>query len=162
MARNAEHKLHELLDGFDTAMLITRAGENGVHARPMGVAEVTESGHVFFATSEPSAKVTEIKNDSDVTLIFQGRLKFVTLEGTATVVKDPGLIERLWSEAWRVWFPNGKDDPALRIIRVEPLQAEYWDSSGAKGVSYAFEAAKAYLKGETPDVSDKQHGKIHL
>ncbi len=31
-----------------------------------------------------------------------------------------------------------------------------------QGISYVFEAAKAYLSGKTPDVSDKQQGKIAL
>ena len=72
------------------------------------------------------------------------------------------MIDRIWSEAWKVWFPKGKTDPSLRIIKVLAEEAEYWDSTGAQGISYAFEAAKAYIKGETPDVSEKQHGKISL
>lgn len=160
MAHTPEHRLHDLLDGFDTAMLFT--GRTQRHASPMEIAELTETGEIFFVTSDTSAKVDEIKSDADVTLAFQSGRTFVSLNGTAEILHDADLIEDLWSEAWRVWFPEGKDDPTLCIIKVVPSTAEYWDTSGGKVISYAFEAAKAYIKGRTPEVSNDQHGKINL
>lgn len=162
MTHSAEHHLHELLGGFDTAMLITHAANGSINARPMGVAEISKSGELYFVTSAPSSKVKEIQNDSDVTLIFQSKKTFVSLNGTAVVAKDPALVERLWSEAWKLWFPKGKTDPSIRMLKISPVDAEYWDNSGMQGISYAFEAAKAYVSGKTPVVSDKQHGKIAL
>ena len=162
MANSAEHRLHDLIEGFDTAMLVTNIAKGNLHARPMGVAEITELGEIYFVTAARSAKVKEIQQNSALTLIFQSRLKFVSLHGNGAVVEDRALIDRLWSEAWKVWFPKGKTDPSLRIIKVLPKEAEYWDSTGTQGISYAFEAAKAYIRGETPDVSEKQHGKISL
>lgn len=162
MAHSSKHQLHELLEGFDTAMLITHVANGSINARPMGVAEISKSGELYFVTSAPSAKVKKIQNDSDVTLIFQKSRTFVSLNGTAVIVKDPALVERLWSEAWKVWFPEGKTDRSIRSLKISPVNAEYWDNSGMQGISYVFEAAKAYLSGKTPDVSDKQHGKIAL
>ena len=162
MTHSSEHRLHELLEGFDTAMLVTHGANGSINARPMGAAEMSKSGELYFVTSAPSAKVREIQNDSDVTLIFQSNKTFVSLNGTAVVVKDAALVERLWSEAWKLWFPEGKTDPSIRLLRISPVDAEYWDNSGMQGISYAFEAAKAYIKGMTPDVPDKQHGKILL
>jgi general stress protein 26 len=157
-----ERHLRDLLEGYDTAMLVTRTANGGVHARPMGVADINDAGDLYFATAAHSAKVREIEADSEVTLIFQGRLTFVSLSGTARVVKDQAMIDKLWSEAWRVWFPDGKTDSTLRLIKVDPAEAEYWDSSGLAGISYAFEAAKAFVKGETPRTTTEQHGKLAL
>ena len=77
-------------------------------------------------------------------------------------VRRRALIERLWSEAWRVWFPGGKDDPSLCLIRVEAREAEYWDNAGTQGIKYVLEAVKAYAKGETPAVDNKQNAKVGL
>ena len=162
MTTSPQRQLKDLLKGFDTAMLITGGANGSVHARPMSVAEINEAGELYFATAAGSAKVSEIKKDAEVTLIFQGRLTFVSLSGTAEVVKDQALIDKLWSEAWRVWFPKGKTDPTLRLLKVVPEEAEYWDSSGLEGISYAFEAAKAYIKGERPVTAQEQHGKVVL
>ncbi len=162
MTTSQQRQLKDLLKGFDTAMLVTRGANGRVHARPMGVAEINDAGDLYFVTAAGSAKVNEIEKDSDVTLIFQGRLTFVSLSGTAEVVTDQALIDKLWTEAWRVWFPKGKSDPALRLLQVVPDEAEYWDSSGLEGISYAFEAAKAYIKGERPVTTQEQHGKVAL
>ena len=162
MTKSSERHLNDLLKGFDTAMLVTRGTGGSIHARPMGVADINDAGDLYFATSAGSPKVREIENDADVTLIFQGKLTFVSLRGTAVVVKDQALIGKLWSEAWRVWFPKGKTDPTLLLLKVEPVEAEYWDSSGLAGVTYAFEAAKAYIKGEKPVTTQEQHGRIAM
>jgi hypothetical protein len=35
----------------------------------------------------------------------------------------PGLVD----SGARRWFPEGRDDPRLMILKVEIVQAEYWD-----------------------------------
>ena len=120
--KNSEKHLKEILNGFDTVMMITRSNGVGVHARPMRIAEIGEDGGLYFATSVQSPKVQEIQNDASVSLMFQSPEKFVALHGKARVERDAGLIERLWSEDWRVWFPKGKNDPSLVILKVEPRE----------------------------------------
>jgi len=81
---------------------------------------------------------------------MQDDARYISISGTAELSDDPGLIEKLWREPWRVWFPAGKNDPELRILRVRPVLAEYWDQSGARGIKYLIEMVKAYAKGTTP------------
>jgi general stress protein 26 len=160
MTQSEKHHLKDLLKEFDTAMMITRTGKGSLHARPMRVADINAQGDLYFATAAQSAKVAEIEEHADATLIFQGGKTFVSLRGKARVTKDRTLIDKLWSEAWRVWFPEGKDDPSLRLLKVDPRDAEYWGSSGLKGMSYVFDAAKACIKGEKPNIPAEQHGKL--
>ncbi len=72
------------------------------------------------------------------------------------------MIDRLWSEPWRVWFPDGKDDPNLVLLKVEPTGGEYWDNSGLEGMKYVFEGLKAVLKGERPETDATQHAKVAM
>jgi general stress protein 26 len=84
--------------------------------------------------------------------------RYVSLSGSARAVRDRALVEGLWSESWKVWFPQGKDDPSLRILIVGPTEASYWDASGLRGLKYFFEAAKAYVNGtRPPSDNDEQH-----
>jgi general stress protein 26 len=159
MDENKHKHLEELLEGFDTAMLITRHGDQQ-HARPMAVAAVDGPTVVWFATTDDSPKAEEIRLDSFAVVTAQSDHKFVALTGRAELVNDRKKIDEFWSEAWRVWFPRGKDDPTLCLIRVTVDDAEYWDYSGTKGVTYAFEAAKAYVKGVTPSPAQGQHARI--
>ena len=159
-AGNAEKKhLHELLESFDTAMLITRH-HDGMHARPMAVAGVEGADCVWFVTSIDSPKAEEICADTRVSATFQASRKFVALSGNATLVRDRETIHALWKDLWKVWFPDGKDDPSIALIRVSVDDAELWDNAGAKGIRYVFEAVKGVLAGERPAPVDGQHARI--
>ena len=158
MAQDTKKHLAELLQSFDTAMLITRHGDDE-HARPMAVARVDGTRTVWFVTSIDSPKADEIRSNARVAVTFQGKTRYAALSGRAQLVRDRATIDELWKDTWKVWFPNGKDDPALALVRVDVEDAEFWDNAGAKGVRYAFEAAKALVTGTTPSTSVGQHGR---
>ena len=65
-------------------------------------------------------------------------------------------------EAWKLWFPEGKDDPSICLIHFSPEDGEYWNNAGAQGLKYAFEAVKAYVKGTTPESDHAHHAKVDL
>ena len=133
------------------------------HVRPMAVAEIDDSGVIYFATRLETPKVAEVEQNPEVLITFQDGHKFASIQGRASITQDKPLIERLWSEAWRAWFPDGKDDPSLCLIKVDPSSGEYWDNAGLSGLKYVFESVKAIAKGTTPAADDvDQHGKVAL
>ncbi len=155
--------LKQMLKEFTTAMLVTRRDDGGLRSRPMAIAEARVDGVIYFSTAIDSPKIEELASDSRVNVALQSGSRFVSITGRARVVRDRALIERLWSEAWRVWFPGGKDDPTLCLIAVEPEEAEYWDQSGAKGIKSMFQMAKAYVSGAQPEDFDReQHSKFRV
>jgi general stress protein 26 len=154
-----EH-LRELISDFGTAMLVTRTPDGGLRSRPLAIADDEETGALSFATAIDSPKMRELEADPHVNVAMQGKQKFVSVTGVARVERDRALIERLWSEAWKPWFPGGKDDPSLCILTVEPTEAAYWDASGGEGVRYLFEMAKAFVTGtraKDAGRDDQQH-----
>ena len=155
-----EH-LFDIIEDFDTAMMITRDGEN-FHARPMAVARFEKGTDAYFATSLDSPKVAEIEARPQILLTFQGDTTYASVEGRASVVRDRALIEKLWSPAWKAWFPQGKDDPNQCILKVDPTAAEYWDNSGMRGLRYIFEGAKAILQGRRAGETPDQHAQVKL
>jgi general stress protein 26 len=152
--------LKELLESFDTAMLVTRHGE-GNHARPMAIAEVEGASTLWFVTTSDSPKVDEIRSDDRVSVTLQSARKFVALSGTSALIHDRERILALWKEDWRIWFPKGKEDPSIALIRVNVEDAEFWDNAGGKGIRYVFEAVKGIIKGERPDIVAGAHGRVH-
>lgn len=155
-------RLKKLVSDFDTAMLVTHLKDGQLRSRPLAIAEKGEDGSLYFAISVDSAKVQEIAGDSHVNLSMQDKRRFVSVTGRARVVDDRAMVERLWSESWKVWFPKGKDDPSLRILIVDPSEAAYWDASGIEGLKYLFESAKAYLTGTRPDSDNDQAHTAHV
>ena len=159
---NTRENLHELLKDFHTAMMIVRSSDAHHHGRPMAIAKLEENADIFFMTSFSSSKTQDIQANPTVTLTFQNSSQFVSLSGRATVERDRAMIESLWKEPMKVWFPMGKVDPDICIIHFTPEDGEYWNNAGVQGLKYAFEAVKAYVKGETVKTDEMQHAKVDL
>ena len=85
------------------------------------------------------------------------------MTGVAELTANRAKARELWDDTYKTWFPQGVEDPDLLLIRVKPLEAEYWDTQGTKGLKYVFEAAKAYVKGKRPQIEEgEQHGHVVL
>jgi len=160
MSEDQTQHLHELLRSFDTAMLITRHGDEQ-HGRPMAIATFEGPSTLWFVTQADSPKALEIERDPRVSVTFQSEKRFIALSGIASLVRDRAKIDALWSPTWRAWFPDGKDDPNIALVRVRIEDAEFWDNAGMNGVRYVFEAVRAVLSGEkAADSVDGQHGRV--
>jgi general stress protein 26 len=161
-ATNTHEHLYDLLKDFDTAMLVTQSADGHMHSRPMAIAELRADSDAYFVTSINSPKVAEIQANPGVTLTFQSSNQYASLSGEATIVRDRALIDRLYKEDWKIWFPKGRTDPSIALLKFNAQHGEYWDNAGAEGLKYVFEAAKAYVKGERPKEDEKQHAKVTL
>lgn len=164
MAVVPEVKLRELLEEFGVAMLVTRTPDGELRGRPMAVAEVEPDGDLWFASDRHSGKVDELAGDAHVVVTFQSGRKFVSLSGTAATVEDRAKAARLWKAEWSVWFPGGKDDPNMVLLKVRATAGEYWDNTGTSGLKYLIAAGKALVTGTRPAVGDdpKVHAKVEL
>jgi len=157
-------KFYELLNRFDTGILVTHIGPNGLHGRPMAVAQVEPNCDVWFLTGLDTPKIEEIRFNDDVLITFQNkRDEFVTLSGRAELVRDSGQVAEIWREPFKVWFPKGQADPNIALLHVHARQGEYWDNAGINRISYLFESVKAYASGEKPNIREgSQHGKVNI
>jgi general stress protein 26 len=167
MARDPEDNRQHLIDlvrDFDTAMLVTRGSDGTLRGRPLTMAKELDDGRVFFAIRVESLHVRELESDPQVAVLFQDQHRHVSLSGTARLRRDRSLVEELWSETWRLWFPHGPEDPNLAIVEVRPTSGEYWDRTGLAGMRYLFAAMKAYATGgKPPDGEDeRQNAKVPL
>ncbi|MFN7160756.1 MAG: pyridoxamine 5'-phosphate oxidase family protein [Candidatus Gracilibacteria bacterium] len=126
--------LAEKIKGINTVMYATIAKEQYIHARPMAVQQMEFDGDFWFMTSEESTKIHEIEKDSHVNLTFvdHGKSTYVSVSGKAMIIKDQQKIDELWNDFYKAWFPKGKEDPSIRLIKVQVDSAEYWDVPGGK------------------------------
>jgi general stress protein 26 len=160
---NTTETMIETLKKFDTLMVITDARNGAFHGRPMAVADVTESGELWFVTSRDSEKVREVHAVGRSVITGQQSGAYVSLSGNIETVDDRELVRKLWKDAWKVWFPDGKEDPQIVLLRFNPESGEYWSTSGVAGIRYLFEAARALLSGERPHSTDpEQHAKVRM
>ncbi len=145
----AVRKLGELIKGIHIAMLTTLMPDGTLRSRPMGTQQAPFDGQLWFFTDADSGKVYEIAGEHHVNLSYAdpGNNRYVSISGLASVVDDRAKARELWSPVHKAWFPNGVDDPTLRLLRVDVNQAEYWDGPSGK-VTQLIGMAKAALTGE--------------
>jgi general stress protein 26 len=132
-------KLVDLMKQFDNAMLVTHDGSR-LDARPMVIAKVDDDGGLWFVTDRQSSKVMEITASTDAGITMQGSNAFVYLSADASVIDDRIMLNKLWKDTWRVWFPDGVNDPSIVLLHLIPRSGECWDNSGLNGWKYLSKA----------------------
>lgn len=152
----AKQKLWSMMKGIGFAMLTTEDGGR-LRARPMVAAQDSFDGTLWFFTRASSHKVEEVGSEHHVGITYADpdAQNYVSLSGTATLVRDKPTIQAHWTEAMRTWFPKGTDDPDVALLKVDVTSAEYWDVPNSTMV-YAYGYLKARLTGESPHPGDNQ------
>jgi len=140
--------LAEKIKDIKTAMLVTAEPDGTLRSRPMQSLQI-EGNTIWFLTGYKSSKSYEIKNESHVNLSYasESNKLYVSVSGLASVVRDSHKIDELWSEPFKAWFPEGKTDPDVALLRVDVTQAEYWDTPTSP-VVHLIGYAKAVVTGE--------------
>lgn len=141
-----------LMEKITFCMLSTRTGED-IRARPMAAHVEPIENTIYFLTDAASHKDDEIERWPNVCLAFadsKGQ-KYVSVTGEATVSNDRDRIRDLWSTPAKAWWDDA-DDPSIRVLKVSPKYAEYWDSPGTV-VSYVKMLAAA-VSHTRPDMGD--------
>lgn len=130
-------------------MLTTMQGEKHV-SRPMALQQFETDGTLWFFTSSETEKTDEMLENPQVNASYASPNKsdYVSVSGTATILKDRAKIEELWNPFVNAWF-EGPDDPKLVLVRVDLESAEYWSSEGGK-LAQLFQMASIALTGKDP------------
>jgi len=138
IAEEAVSKLQDLVKGSSTCMFATNLTEAPFHVCPMRVQEADYEGRLWFFSNTTSTHNRQIIADPRVQLIFTNTpdMEFLTVYGIASVSTDRELIERLWDGLVEAWF-DGKDDPNVSLICVQPAAAHYWDTEDGKLITMA-------------------------
>jgi len=148
--------LADLIDGIGVAMLCTRC-EDGLVSRPVAVLRGGSFTELWFFTSGASHKATELASWPQVNLAFADaeRNRFVSVSGHASFERDHRRHESLWREDMRAYFPGGRDDPDLRLVRVQVETAEVWEGP-ASTVGKALSFALAELTGDADQLGENR------
>jgi general stress protein 26 len=159
--------VYEILNDFTTVMVITfdaESSSSNLHARPMNIARLDPDGTLWFVTAIDSPKIDEAESPPVGHVVAQSSARYLSIAGMFSVTRERAALERVWSKANEVWFPEGLDDPRVCLLGFHPTHAEFWDVSGTKGLSFAYEAAKALLTGKAIENQDdpEQHGEVRM
>jgi general stress protein 26 len=134
--------------------MLTTVDETGdLHSRPMSSnGDIDQNGDIWFFTSASSHKVSEIQKLPKVNLSFADpdNQQYISISGNAQLVRDRDKIEELWRPEFKMWFPEGKDDPDIALLRVSLKKAEYWDSPSST-VGFMLSFVSSLVTGKEAD-----------
>jgi len=151
-------KLRDMVKDIDFCMLTTIDEEGDLHSRPMSAnGEIDSHGDLWFFTSASSHKVSEIGTAPKVNVSFADpkNQQYISISGVADLVRDRKKIEDLWKPEFKMWFPEGKDDPEVALLRIRLEKAEYWDSPSST-VGYALSFVSSLVPGKQPDFGENK------
>lgn len=148
-------KVWKLMKDVGICMLVTKAGDQ-LRSRPVAAYPSEDVSTIYVLTDVNSHKDDEIEVNPQVNLAFAhpGNHSYVSLTGTAYVSNDRAKIKELWNPYAKAWW-SGPDDPNIRLLKIDPKSAEFWDSPG-KIVSTVLMAFKAITGSKNTEIGENK------
>lgn len=116
------YQLWIVLRRLRVGILTTRSAKGLMTSRPLLTVNGKHgAGAVLrFFVSADHLWVRDIALDGNVSVVYADvdQAQFVSITGTARVVRNPSLQEALWTPWAQQNFPGGPLDPMLRILEV--------------------------------------------
>jgi len=137
-ASQAAKKLKDMVEDIRVCMFFTCQRDQQEQGRPMSVAKTDDQGNIRFLADKNSAKIEAIQEDNKVHLVFShpGKEMYLDVYGDASLSTDQEEIEAAWSSLAKAWFPEGKTDPNICVIKIKAQEGKYWDTQHGKMLEF--------------------------
>lgn len=152
--KEAVQKLKDLVDHIDIGMLSTfEDGTAYPYSIPMSRQEVDDEGVLWFLFSTESETYRHLTQNKRVSVTFSDirDYRFLSINGTAEILRDEARIEKYWNKFMEAWFEKGSLDPSIRILKIIPSEAHYWDNKTNKLMTL-FKVAASAISGKRMDI----------
>jgi general stress protein 26 len=140
-SEDLESKFWKAFESDKTMMLGIDGAEDG-HTRPMTAQVPEHKAPIWFFTTRDNALVQKIGVDSRAIATFasKGHEIFAALQGPLNIDTSRDSVDRLWNRSVAAWYPLGKEDPTLVLLRFDAQRAEIWrhESGAFAGVRLLF------------------------
>lgn len=147
----AETEFWKHLKSSNTGML--GLDQPGYHSQPMTAFREEETGTIWFFTRDDTDLARDAAIGGQSAMFTYGSKDqevWACIHGELSVAHDRERIDRYWNPVLAAWYPDGKDDPHLTLLRFEADDGRIWVSKSGP-VRFMFEIAKANLTKTLPD-----------
>jgi general stress protein 26 len=104
-------KVTELVKDMRMGMLTTVDVDGSLVSRPMAAQETEFDGDLWFYADGDSSLVGQLETKPQVNVSFSSSSSWVSIAGSAEVVRDPAKAKELWNSWVEAWFPDGPETP---------------------------------------------------
>ena len=146
----------KLIEAIPIAMVVTHEGQGqNLRARPMAVRAARDEGAIFFLTDAGTPKAEEVRRNQSVCLALADNKsqKYVSISGRAEMIDDRERVKKYWSVYDKAFWAD-QNDPRIKVLRVTPESAEYWEGSGT--VVTAVKLVVAIASGQRMDLGENE------
>jgi len=152
-AADAEKEFWDHLKTSNTGLL--GLDQPGYHAQPMTAFREAETGTIWFFTRDDTDLARDAGVGSGQSAMFHYGSKdqsvWACIRGELSIApRNPELIDKYWNPILAAWYPDGKDDPHLTLLRFDADDGRIWVSEGGF-FKFFYEVAKANITKTMPD-----------
>ncbi len=150
--QKAEEAFWDALKKSNTGLL--GLDRPGAHAQPMTAFREEETGTIWFFTRDDTDMAREVAGGAQDAMFHYGSKDqnvWACIAGTLSHQgHDRAIIDRYWNPVLAAWYPDGKDDAHIAILRFDAEDGRVWVNEGGF-FKFAYEIAKANLTKTLPD-----------
>lgn len=138
-----------------TGMLGLVGDAHTQHFQPMTAFAEAETGDIWFFTRRDTDLARAVAEGAEAMYVIQTKDQelHACIGGRLTLSHDQVRIDKYWNAVVAAWYPNGKDDPQLTLLRLDARDAQVWLSE-AGPVKFAYEITKANVTHKQPDLGE--------
>lgn len=152
---NPQRQLLEEVKSARCVMLGNPAPD--AHMQPMAPQIDPDDGVIFFYSDKTSDLGQAILEQPATVMMAHIDTDYqACVRGTLYPHHDMETIEKFWGPVASSWYPGGKTDPKMMMLRFVPHDAAIW-ASDKSFIGFAYETAKANLTDNLPDVGDMKN-----
>ncbi|MFZ4861682.1 pyridoxamine 5'-phosphate oxidase family protein [Sphingobacterium sp. Mn56C] len=160
--QEAQEKLKSIVDQIDIGIICTFNPQSDYpHGVPMSRQEVDETGDIWYICSAESETYKNLVQNSKISIFYSDpkSYTFLSINGTASLSRDQDRIDKYWNKMMEGWFEKGKEDPNIKLLKVTPEKAHYWDA-GSNKIATLFGMLKNAITGSNEDIGEEGELKI--
>lgn len=153
-----ENPQNQLLEHVKNARCVMLGTPNtDAHMQPMSPRVCLDDGLIFFYADNTSDLGRAVINEPGFVHLCHIENDYqACVKGYLITHDDRDTVERFWSPVVSAWFPDGKTDKKLMMLKFVPHDAALW-ASDKNMLTFAYEVAKANIKDQKPNIGEKAH-----
>ncbi|MGE7205329.1 pyridoxamine 5'-phosphate oxidase family protein [Sphingomonas sp. NPDC019816] len=117
----------KFLDKLKDSPFVMIGLNDGQHSEPMTAQIDDDQPNTLFFFAGRDNRIAK-GGEAMAQFVGKGHDFFACLSGQVTRDNDPAQIDKLWNNQVEAWFPEGKSDPNLTLLRFDINSAELWET----------------------------------
>lgn len=111
----------------DSPFIMIGLNNSDSHKEPMTAQLDKDANSAFWIFTSKSNRIAA-GGAAMAQYVSKGHDLFACISGTLVKETDPTVIDRHWNKMVAAWYPQGRNDPSLRVLRFDLNDAEVWRS----------------------------------